>query len=293
MGSLPDGRVTASDNQGQWTPASKVSLLRRGGFYGWVGNYSIPGKWEPGGGIIDLKKVVPPKSFDPPLVWMPQEFDNSSGGQIWVDDSRFGPLSGRLFHTSFGKGWMYYMMIQDLDEASQAAIIKLPFDFRTGIMRGRVNPADGQVYATGLQGWNGGARQGLLDKGIQRLRYTGKPIRMVSDCKVERDGLRLSFNFELDPDSATDLGSYDVTHWNYHWRQAYGSDMYSPTTDKPGIEKVGVVSASLGSDGRSVLLQVPDLNPVDQVHLLIKIKAASGDRFEEEVYWTINQVPEK
>ncbi len=291
MGSLPDGRLTASDNQGQWTPASKVSLLRPGGFYGWVGNYSIPGKWAPGGGTIDLDKVVPPKTFDQPLVWMPQEFDNSSGGQVWVDDPRWGPLSGRLLHTSFGKGWMSYMMIQEFDDVSQAAIVKLPFDFRTGIMRGRVNPADGQVYATGLQGWNGGARMGLLDKGVQRLRFTGKPHRMVADCRVESDGLKLHFNFPLDPDSATSLESYQVNHWNYHWRKDYGSDMYSPTTDQPGVEAMNVVSASLGADGKSVKLHIPDIQPVNQVHVLLKLKGQDGDGFEEEIYWTINGVP--
>ncbi|MCG8650546.1 MAG: c-type cytochrome [Pirellulales bacterium] len=291
MGILPDGRLTASDNQGQWTPASKVSLLKRGGFYGWVANYSIPGKWEPGGGTIDLNKVVPPKTFDQPLVWMPQEFDNSSGGQVWAGDSRWGPLSGRLLHTSFGKGWMYYMMIQDLDQASQAAIIKLPFHFQTGIMRARVNPADGQVYATGLQGWNGGGRLGLLDRGVQRLRYTGKPHKMVSDCRVEKDGLRLQFNFPLDPNSATQLSSYDVTHWNYHWRKAYGSEMYSPLTDQPGIEPVKVESVSLSADAKSVKLNLADLQPVNQVHLLIKVQDQQGNDFEEEIYWTINQVP--
>ncbi len=291
MGSLPDGRITASDNQGQWTPASKVSVLRPGGFYGWVGNYSIPGMWAPGGGTIDLDKVVPPKTFDQPIIWMPQEFDNSSGGQVWVGDPRFGPLAGRLFHTSFGKGWMFYMMIQDFPEISQAAIVKLPFDFSTGIMRARVNPADGQVYATGLQGWNGGGRLGLLDRGVQRLRYTGKTYKMVSDCQVEADGLRLKFNFPLDPDSATDLASYDLTHWNYHWRREYGSDMYSPTTDKPGIEKMNLVSVSLGADGKSVKLNIPDIKPVNQVHLLLNLKDIDGDQFSEEIYWTINHVP--
>ncbi|MCS7468975.1 c-type cytochrome [Stieleria sp. ICT_E10.1] len=292
MGSLPDGRVVASDNQGQWTPASKISLLRPGGFYGWVGNYSIPGMWAPGGGTIDLEKVVPPESFDPPLVWMPQEFDNSCGGQAWVDDERWGPLSGRLLHTSFGKGWMYYTMIQDFPDVSQAAIIKLPFDFSTGIMRARVNPADGQVYATGLHGWNGGGRIGLDDKGIQRLRYTGKPHKMVSDCKVQAEGLKLQFNFPLDIPSATDLASYDVTHWNYRWAKSYGSEMYSPETGEVGVDKVNVTSVSLGSDGKGVLLNIPDLEPVDQVHLLLKLKARDGEAFEEEIYWTINRVPE-
>lgn len=291
MGSLPDGRVTASDNQGQWTPASKINLLKPGGFYGWVGNYSIPGMWAPGGGTIDLDKVVPPESFDQPLVWMPQEFDNSSGGQAWVDDDRWGPLSGHLLHTSFGKGWMFYTMIQDFPDVSQAAIVKLPFDFSTGIMRARVNPADGQVYATGLQGWNGGGRIGLLDKGIQRLRYTGKQHKMVSDCEVQSDGLKLQFNFPLDVASATDIDSYDATHWNYRWQKSYGSEMYSPKTGDIGIDKMNVTSVSLGSDGKSVTLNIPDLKPVNQVHLLLKLKAADGDDFEEEIYWTINRVP--
>ena len=199
MGLLPGDRLTASDNQGHWMPASKVSLLRPGGFYGYVQTHARGETWAPDGGRIDHTKVVPPKTFDPPLIWMPQEFDNSSGGQLWVDDPRWGPLSGRLLHTSFGKGWLSYMMLQEVDDQSQAAIIKLPFDFSTGIMRARVNPKDGQVYATGLDGWNGNGRPGLLDRGIQRLRYTGKPLLMVADCQVEHDGLRLSFNFHSTP----------------------------------------------------------------------------------------------
>ena len=222
---------------------------------------------------------------------MPQEFDNSSGGQLFVDDSRWGPLSGRLLHTSFGKGWMSYMMLQEVDDVMQAAIVKLPFNFRTGIMRARVNPADGQVYATGLQGWNGGARVGLLDSGVQRIRYTGDPYPIVSDCKVERDGLRISFNFPLDANSATDLDSYVAEHWNYHWRSEYGSDLYSPITDKPGIDKMNVESVTLSTDGKSVKLNIPDLIPVNQVHLILKFKRSDNQPFEEEIYWTINRVP--
>ena len=293
MGSLPDGRVTVSDNQGQWTPAGKISLVRPGGYYGWVANYSIPGMWEPGGGTIDLDKVVPRDEFDPPLVWMTQEFDNSSGGQIFAGDPRFGPLHGRLLHTSFGKGWMSYLMMQDFGDVAQAAIIKLPFNFQTGIMRGRVNPKDGQVYATGLQGWNGGGRAGLLGHGVQRLRYTGKAHRMVSDCQVVPTGLRISFNFELDRDSAQSLDSYQVQHWNYMRQKSYGSDRYSPTSGKKGVDKVNVVAARLSQDGRSVLLEVPDLKPVHQVHVVMHPKSSDGTEFAEEILWTINRVPQK
>jgi hypothetical protein len=248
--------------------------------------------WEPGGGTIDVDKVVAPDSFDPPLVWMPQEFDNSSGGQVWVDDRRFGPLAGRLLHTSFGKGWLYYLMIQEVSKDSQAAIIKLPFDFRTGIMRGAVNPADGQLYVTGLQGWNGGGRPGLLDGGVQRLRYTGRSHRMVSDCRVEHDGLRIDFNFPIDPESASEADAFEVEHWNYRWRRDYGSDQYSPLTAEPGVATMNVVGVSLEQQGRSVKLLVPDLRPVNQVHVRLRVRGIDGDPFAEEIYWTINAVPD-
>lgn len=292
MGAMPGNRITASDNQGQWTPASKVILLRPGGFNGWVQTYAGKGKWSPGGGKIDIAKVEPPKSFDRPLVWMPQVLDNSSGGQLWVDDPRWGPLSGRLLHTSFGRGWMFYMLQQDVGPVSQAAIIKLPFNFSSGIMRAAVNPADGQVYATGLDGWNGGGRPGLLDHGIQRLRYTGDFHPLVSDCQVEAAGLRLSFNFPLDVSVAGSLDAYQVHHWNYKWQASYGSEMYSPTTGKVAVESMNLAAAEVSDDRRSVLLRVGDLKPVDQVHIRLKVATESGEAFEEEIYWTINAVPQ-
>jgi len=293
MGSLPDGRLTSSDNQGQWMPASKVSLLRENGFYGWVPTYNGKDKWSADGGKIDTSKVVPPKTFDQPIIWMPQEFDNSAGGQLWVDDPRWGPLSGRLLHMSFGKGWMSYLMTQEIENVTQAAIIRLPFDFRTGIMRGRVNPKDGQVYACGLQGWNGEGRIGLLDQGVQRLRYTGKPIFMISDCKVESDGLRIHFNFAVDAKSAGDIASYVAKQWNYRWQASYGSEMYSPTTGRIGAEAMDIATVSVAADRKSIRLHVPNLKPVDQVHLIVKIKAQDGTPFEEEVYWTIHQIPKQ
>ena len=291
MGILPDGRVTNSDNQGQWTPASKINLLRPGGFYGWVPTYSKPGAWEPDGGKIDIKKVVAPTDFDQPLVWMPQEFDNSSGGQLFAEDKRFGPLAGHLLHTSFGKGWMSYAMIQDFGDIAQAAIIKLPFDFRTGIMRARTNPSDGQVYATGLHGWNGGARPGILEKGIQRLRYTGRKHRMVRDCLVEPDGLRIGFSFEVDPESASDSSNYVAEHWNYLWQKNYGSEMYSPSTGKVGKDPMGATEVVVGPDRKSIKLVIPKIQRVNQAHVILKITDANGKSFEEEIYWTINRVP--
>lgn len=293
MGILPDGRLTCSDNQGQWMPASKINLLKRGGYYGWVPTYGQKGKWSADGGKIDLEKVVAPKDFDRPLVWIPHELDNSSGGQLWAGDPRWGPLAGHLLHTSFGKGWMYYVLTQEVGEKTQGAIIKLPFDFRTGIMRARVNPRDGQVYAVGLQGWNGSGRIGLRDEGIQRLRYTGRPWKMIQSAKVQKGEILLEFNFRIDPASLQSSDSVMAQAWKYRWSSAYGSDQYSPSTGLKGIDSLSLPKLSLLNDGTLLRIEAPDLRPVDQLHLIVRLKGEDGSSFEEELFWTIHSIPKK
>jgi len=290
MGMMPDGRPTVSDNQGNWMPASKISLCDPSGFYGYVQTHAAKGKWAPDGGKLDHKKVVPPETFDQPLIWMPQNYDNSSGGQLWVDDERWGPLSGRLLHTSFGKGWLYHLMQQEVDGVSQAAIVKFKIDCNTGIQRARVNPADGQVYAVGLNGWNGNGRKGLSQGGIHRFRYTGARQKILTDVKTGAEGIRLTFNFPLDPEGA----SFEIEQWNYLWRAGYGSKSYSVVNaGEEGKDKVTISGVELSDDGKSVLLKIPDLRPVNQMKIDLKVPGRDGGMLVEQVYLTINKVPGK
>jgi hypothetical protein len=224
---------------------------------------------------------------------MPQDFDNSSGGQLWVDDPRWGPLSGRLLHTSFGKGWLYYMMLQEVEGLNQAAIVRLKHDALTGIHRARVNPSDGQVYATGLNGWNGHGRKGLSQGHIHRFRYTGKPARLLTDTQVRHNGIELKFNFQLDPKSAKNPASYQLKQWNYKWAASYGSKQYSPNSGKVGQDTMEISNVELAKDGRSVLLQIPDIKPANQVKMNLNLQSADAETFNELVYLTINKVPKK
>ena len=295
MGILPDGRVTVSDNQGSWMPASKVSLCKPNGFYGYVQTHVHKQRlWAPDGGRIDHRKVVPPKTFDQPIIWMPQDFDNSSGGQLWVDDPRWGPLSRRLLHTSFGKGWLYYMMLQEVDGQDQAAIVRLKINASTGIHRARVNPKDGQVYATGLNGWNGGGRRGLSQGHVHRFRYTGKPVNLLTDVKVRPNGIELSFNFKLDPKTATDAVRYKLKQWNYKWAANYGSKQYSLLNPgKTGQDEVEIEAVELLEDGRGAFLKIPEIQPVNQVKMNLNLQTVDGNSFAELVYLTINKTPSR
>ncbi len=290
MGILPDGRLTVSDNQGTWMPASKINLVRPGGFYGYVQN-KAGGAWAPDGGKSDHRKIVPPQNFDPPLIWIPQEIDNSSGGQVVVTDDRFGPLAGRLLHTSFGQGRLFYLMTQEVDGLSQAALVQFPHDFGTGIMRGRTNPVDGQLYVTGLNGWNDNGRGDLADGGIYRVRYTGQPIRMITDCKVHPGELRLQFNFPLDRGATTRVDAYVAEQWNYKWTDSYGSDFHHPETGEVGKQSLPIDSVSVSEDGKTLTLKTSQLRPVHQLHLQLDVMDSNGKLFKEDVYWTIHKIP--
>lgn len=286
MGRLADGRFTVSDNQGPWMPAGKISAIEPGGFYGNMPINAEQDNWlrEKYGGEL-------PESFDQPFIWMPQELDSSCGGQVWVDDPRFGPLSEKLLHSSFGKGWLYYLTLQNVDDTTQASIIALPHQWDAGVMRLRVNPADGQLYGTGLSGWQGPA--GGKDGCFQRLRYTGKPCRLLDSVAVEHDGIQLHFNFDIDPESIKSEKNWHAEMWDYLWSRKYGSDQFSVLHPaEEGRDEVQILDASL-IDPQTIHLDVPDIRPCDQFLLEIETRDQSGEFFLEKTYLTIHAVPDE
>lgn len=278
MGMSPDGRPLVSDNQGNWVPASKISLTREGGFYGVFKsiNTSSPG-------------VADRDDFDPPVLWMPQEFDSSSGGQLFVGDERFGPLAGRYLHTSFGKGWLYSLSIDRHEGVEQGAAWKLPFQFAAGTQRLRVHPVDGQVWTVGLSGWQGPA--GGADGCLQRLRHTGRDETLLLSARIRDGQIVLEFSQPLDRASAEDPAHFQARRWNYRWTRNYGSAHYS--VSRPGEEgedEVGVVRSVLQEDSRTVQLELEDLTPAHQWKLAISLQDRQGAPVELELFLTVHAV---
>src|SRR6185369_2235557 len=129
----------------------------------------------------------------------------------------------------------------------QAAMVKFPLKFGSGLMRGRVNPRDGQVYVCGLRGWQTDAQK---DGGFYRVRYTQKPAQFPVEFHALNDGLRIVFPNALDPEAAADIANYAIEEWNYSYTGNYGSPEFS-TTD-PKVKKhdtVELKSARLAKDG--------------------------------------------
>jgi hypothetical protein len=78
------------------------------------------------------KRTVAPKTYDPPLVWIPRVLDNSAGGQVWVPKGKWGPLSGELLHLSFDVPAHLELLLKErvIDPSLQSdaflAIVNLP-----------------------------------------------------------------------------------------------------------------------------------------------------------------------
>ena len=253
LGILPDGSLTFPSSEGDWVPASMICMVK-------PGDQSQPhfGHRGPKDG----------QSPELPLVYLPRGMDNSSGGQVFVNEDRFGPLSHQLLHFSYGAGLWYLVLRDDVRERAQGAIVPMRGEFRSGSHRGRFNPKDGQLYVSGMGGWG----TYTVDDGcFQRVRYTGEPAQLPVSYHTHLNGIRITFSQTVDPKIAGDVKRQFAQIWNYRYSPAYGSAELSPSHpgtvghDLMEISKVHVI------DDHSVFLEMPDLQPVNQLHLVLQV----------------------
>lgn len=269
----PQDAITAAPQEGEWTPASAIFPVKKGNHFGYRGPQ-----------VTEQR----PLGYDPPICWIPRLIDNSSGGQTWIPSNRWGPLAGQLLHFSFGKCRMMLTLQEQVDGLLQGGTVDFPFDFESGIMRGRFHPVDGQLYVSGLRGWVSAAVQ---DGCLQRVRWTDQPIDMPVNVKTCQNGLAITFSSSLDPQSANDVDSYSLQQWNYRYSGTYGSPEFRVSHSlEEGRDEVDVRSATLLKDGRTVFLEIPGLRPVMQMGIQYKVATRTGRPVQQTLYYTIHRI---
>ena len=299
IGISPTGQVTTGDNEGTWTPVCRLNWIKQGGFYG------VPPL---------AHRAAEPTDYDRPLCWFPKDVDNSSGGQVWVTSDKFGPWKNRLLHLSYGTCSLFGVLPQEVtlngQPQMQGGVARFNVDFGSGAMRARFNPKDGQLYVTGLRGWQTTATQNGC---FQRVRYTGEAVRMPMNLQASAKGLRIEFVSALDAKLAQDAANWNVEVWNYVWSSAYGSPDISTLVKKVSAADVGkdgkpefskeqmserkhdplaVKSVDVSADGRSVFLEIPDLRPAMQMLIKYELKSADGAELRGQIVNTIHVLPE-
>ncbi len=259
------GAVTMPNSEGNWVPTSMICEVRPGAHYGYPGP----------------RENQPPS---PPLVYLPRAIDNSSGGQVEVTSDRWGPLKGSLVHFSYGAGAAFLVLRDHVDGVPQGAVVPLPGDFLSGVHRGRFSPRDGQLYVSGMAGWGSYT---ALDGCFQRVRYTGDRVQSPVSFHPVENGVLVGFTQPVDPAVATRPGNTFAQVWNYRYSSTYGSLEYS--TRHPGVvghDPLPIRSVHILPDGKTLFLEIPDVQPVNQLHLRLEV----DDGPAHELYATINKL---
>lgn len=270
LGIYPDGIVTVPCSEGEWTPASMICAVDPKGealHYGYRG----------------------PKDGQPPalpMVYLPRGVDNSSGGQIYVDSDRWGPLQGTVVHTSFGAGTYMLLLRDEVNGQVQGATVPMEGDFLSGAHRARFRDTDGQLYVSGMAGWGSYTTD---DGCFQRVRYVGGEVQQPIGFHVHSNGIHIEFSSVIDPAIASDARQHFAQQWNYRYSSAYGSPEYSARhAGIRGHDVVSIRSAHVGADGKSLFLEIPDLQPVNQLHLNV---AVAGDE-RRDLLMTVHALDE-
>ena len=268
LGLTPDGMATVPCSEGGWTPASMVCGVP-------TADRDTPLHYGYRGPVNDRAPEVP-------LVYLPRGIDNSAGGQVFVDSDKWGPVQGQLIHTSFGTGTHALVLRDQVGDQWQGAVVPLAGDFLSGTHRARFHPVDGQLYVSGMQGWGTYTPD---DGCFQRVRYTGQNVQLPVGFKVHQNGVAIRFSQPIDKQVAEQVGNHFAQVWNYRYSSAYGSPEFSPSQPSiPGHDLWLIKSAHVVDDGLTLFLEIPQLQPVNQLHLLLQVSAEQ----QREVFVTVN-----
>jgi azurin len=190
-----------------------------------------------------------------------------------------------MVHFSYGAASHFLLLRDEVQGAFQGAVVPLPGDFRSGAHRGKFNPQDGQLYVTGMGGWGAYA---VEDGCFQRVRYTGGRVQLPASFHVHENGVLATFTEPVDREIAADPRRHFAQAWNYRYQQAYGSPEFSPR--RPGV--VGhdqlEISAVHLVDDRTLFVELPELQPVNVLHLALGVD--SGDA--QQLFITVHTLDE-
>ena len=107
-----------------------------------------------------------------------------------------------------------------------------------------------------------------------------------------KDEISITFPEPLATAEANDAENFAIEQYNYQWWSTYAAPELSlARPGEKGRDKVEVSASKLSPDGRTVTLSVPGLQPVMQMEIKMRLRAADGAEIETMIGSTINRVP--
>jgi cytochrome c2 len=267
------GLVTASDQEGNYTPTTPLQIIKDHHYYGFLSEL------EP--------KEQYPETIADPLTWIPHPVVASAATQTWLTDAKMGAVNDEMVLISYNKPELFRVLTSDgaspLSGKPQAAVVPWIKDLDFPTLNAAVNLADGQLYVTGFQIWGTTVKR---ISGLARVRYTGQPRVLLKQITPMDKGVLLCFNEPLDKAAASEIANYSIERWNYQRTYKYGSP-HLKLDGQPGQEWMQPSSAYLAKDGKSVFIGIPDMKAgVMQMRVGWGIKGADGGPAQNNAYFT-------
>jgi hypothetical protein len=264
-----DGTFFVTDQEGHWTPKNRINRVKPGGFYGNIFGYTE---------VTNTSD----SAMEQPMVWITNAKDRSPAELLWVPKNAWGTLGGSLLNLSYGTGRAFIVPHEEVGGQWQGAVCELPMPaFATGIMRGRFGP-DGSLYTCGLFGWAGNA---TAPGGFHRIRRTDKAASLPLGIHAAKGKFIVNFSDPLDS-SSVKAENFSFKIWSLKRSANYGSNHYNE-------HPLEISSARLGTDGRTVELDIPALAPTQCYELKLNLLNANGGTVERSVHGTIHQLGDK
>lgn len=266
----PDGSFLVTDQQGFWNPMNRINWVEgKGNFYGNMWGYNPP-------------KDTTRLAMEQPMVWVDMQFDRSPSELLWVDSEQWGPLNGSLLSFSYGYGKIQLVTHENVNDQMQGGVIDLPdIKFLTGVMRGRFNPQDGQLYACGMSAW--GTNQMLRGGGLYRIRYTGKPLPVPLALSISQSGVELKFAAAINKQRAMEIDNYKIKTWDLIRSSAYGSNRYNE-------KHLKITKSEQSADGKSIKLFLDQIAAVDVMTISYDLTDNDGNSLKGTVQNTVHHL---
>lgn len=277
------GDLFATDNQGDWMPASPIFHVEEGGFYGHPASLAWTKSYREA--AAQASDRIPPAEASTirrdAACWLPYDWSRSPGNL--VPDSTnggFGPFGEQLFLAELTNGAIFRVQLEKVRGAYQGAV----FPFRAGVGSAcRVAFAPDHTLIVGMtnRGWGGRAPAA----GLARVRWTGREPFEIERVHLEADGFRLHLTDALHGEVALGPEAVAVRQYDYDYWWEYGSPERDSVESRPKAVQVA-------DDRRSLFLELPDLVPAKVARLKLEGLVAADGRplLNPEFAYTVNQL---
>ena len=293
---LRNGDLFYAENQGDWIGSGWVTHLEVGDFVGhpaglkWAGEGGSPVGLRPedipdtGEPMFEVAKRV--AGLKPPAVWFPHGILGVSTSGLLEDTTggAFGPFDGQVFVGDQGHSKILRMALERVEGVYQGVAFPFREGLRSGVLR-MIWDREGAMYV-GMtsRGWDATGGEAY---GLQRIRWSGKIPFEAQTIRSAPDGFEIQMTMPLDPNSAIDPSSFQITSFTYKYHHVYGS----PAVDQ---KKHVIRAIRVAPDGQSLRLAVEDFREGYIYEIKMPgLRSKDGRSLLHDTgYFTLNRIPE-